>query len=224
MQCLADLCTSNASAIAGTQELICKAVLLDEANSDLLLDVEFDGEHVSLAWVDEDGRSSKPLKALSRSHDEMDRTIIDNFRCQLDLFSQMCLDRQYMAIQILQPKLPVEMFLRCMRDPSLAFELRASFCRLLLHLHVDSEPQKVIIPVEYTRLWNEIPDDMITFQTYRMRSDASSRMQFAKTIEFVNKYLQGLERVCLICFVVAVLTQLFFRTSTAPSKTAAATF
>jgi hypothetical protein len=199
VQCLADLCTSNGSAIAGTQELICKAVLLDDRNSDLLLDVTFDGDHVILSWVDEDGRSSHLLKILSRSHDEMDRTIIDNFRCQLDLYSQMCLDRQYMAIQILQPKLPIELFLRCMRDSSLTFELRASFCRLMLHLHVDSEPQEIITPVEFARLWSDIPDDYVTYDSYRLRAEVKSssttQQHFAKTIDFVNKYLHGLEKV-----------------------------
>ncbi|XP_061430042.1 inositol 1,4,5-trisphosphate receptor type 1-like [Lethenteron reissneri] len=202
LEYLADLCVSNHTAIAVTQELICKSVL-NPTNSDILLETKLCQMtatnqycEVWLYWRDsEKSPHSKSVRALaesSRTFNADDDEILVYYRYQLNLFSRMCLDRQYLAIDRLSSELSVELILHCMSDEGLPYDLRASFSRLMLHLHVDRDPQEPVTPVRYARLWYKVPT-RITINDYDAcngTSTAESQSRFKETIAFVEDYLR----------------------------------
>lgn len=210
---LSDLCVSNHIAIPVTQELICKCVL-DPKNSDILiqtelrplkemaqsheyLSIEYSEEEVWLTWTDKNNehheKSVRQLAQEARAGNAHDENVLSYYRYQLKLFARMCLDRQYLAIHEISKQLGIELIFLCMADEMLPFDLRASFCHLMLHVHVDRDPQELVTPVKFARLWTEIPT-AITIKDYDSNLNASrddKKNKFASTMEFVEDYLNN---------------------------------
>ncbi|XP_061583880.1 inositol 1,4,5-trisphosphate receptor type 1-like isoform X4 [Cololabis saira] len=212
---LSDLCVSMNKSIPVTQELICNAVL-DSSNADILIETKLvlsrfeietttpngenpveaeDEEEVWLFWKDNckeiRSKSIRELAQDAKEGQKEDQEVVSYYRCQLNLFARMCLDRQYLAINKISGQLDVDLILRCMSDEDLPFDLRASFCRLMLHMHVDRDPQEQVTPVKYARLWSEIPskiaiDDYDTDETTR----DEIKERFSLTMDFVENYLR----------------------------------
>ncbi|KAM4675653.1 inositol 1,4,5-trisphosphate-gated calcium channel ITPR2 [Discoglossus pictus] len=210
---LSDLCVSNTTAIPVTQELICK-FMLSPGNADILIQTklvsmqvdnplecsiltdDIDEEEVWLYWIDSNkephGKAIRHLAQEAKEGTKADLEVINYYRYQLNLFARMCLDRQYLAINQISTQLSVDLILRCMSDEGLPYDLRASFCRLMLHIHVDRDPQESVVPVKYARLWTEIPT-RISIHDYDSFTDSSRdemKRKFALTMEFVEEYLK----------------------------------
>ncbi|XP_028303990.1 inositol 1,4,5-trisphosphate receptor type 1 isoform X11 [Gouania willdenowi] len=211
---LSDLCVSMNKSIPVTQELICNAVL-DLSNADILIETKLvlsrfeievaangdnpveaeDEEEVWLFWKDNCKEiRSKSIRELAQDAKEgqnEDQEVVSYYRCQLNLFARMCLDRQYLAINKISGQLDVDLILRCMSDEELPFDLRASFCRLMLHMHVDRDPQEQVTPVKYARLWSEIPSQ-IAIDDYDSDGTTKDEIKerFCLTMDFVENYLR----------------------------------
>ncbi|XP_051964558.1 inositol 1,4,5-trisphosphate receptor type 3-like isoform X4 [Xyrauchen texanus] len=210
---LSDLCVSNNVAIAVTQELICKCVL-DTKNQDILMKTERrapkevqhtsdyleefgDDDEVWLIWSEKANetheKSIRQLAQESRQGNVHDENVLMYYRYQLKLFARMCFDRQYLAIDEISKQLDVELLSLCMMDESLPFDLRASFCRLMLHAHVDRDPQELVTPIKFARLWTDIPTS-ISIKDYDSHMDYSrdnKKNKFASTMAFMEEYLNN---------------------------------
>ncbi|XP_025781859.1 inositol 1,4,5-trisphosphate receptor type 3 [Puma concolor] len=205
---LSDLCVSNHIAIPVTQELICKCVL-DPKNSDILiqtelrpvkemaqsheyLSIEYSEEEVWLTWTDKNNehheKSVRQLAQEARAGNAHDENVLSYYRYQLKLFARMCLDRQYLAIDEISQQLGVDLIFLCMADEMLPFDLRASFCHLMLHVHVDRDPQELVTPVKFARLWVvSLAHNLIYFGFYSF----SELLRLTRTLLGIIDCVQG---------------------------------
>ena len=210
---LADLCVCRGEANKKIQELICNSVL-SEKNRDIFMKTEMvppanggDKGDIFICWAETFIRGScKSLVKCADSKLEEDQEMIDYYRHQLGLLAQMCQDQQYLAIDPpperkllnLSSELPIELVLQCISDTRLPCDIRASFCRLMLHLHVVRGSP--VTAVRHARLWREIPDT-VSVQYYhsnatedgsRPRHNAPNSGHFKKVLKIVEDYLADL--------------------------------
>ncbi|WKY04843.1 hypothetical protein Q1695_005670 [Nippostrongylus brasiliensis] len=171
---LADLCVCRGEANKKVQELICNSVL-SEKHRDILMETKLIDGEVHIGWMGQQPMRSLVELAESAKRNSDDADFLDYYRHQLDLLAQMCQEQQYLAIDPpperkllnISQQLPTDLVLRCMSDARLPCEVRASFTRLMLHLHVvRGSPLSAI---RHARLWTDIASE-VKVQSYKASS------------------------------------------------------
>ncbi|EFC42710.1 predicted protein [Naegleria gruberi] len=101
---------------------------------------------------------SQALSANTANFDGQDDFLIllNFFQKQIELLSLLCLGRNKEAIQYIQNKFSYELILACIKEKNLPFEIRSSFCTLLLNCFLDVDPYEANPTISFTRKWTEI--------------------------------------------------------------------
>nr|pir hypothetical protein F33D4.2a - Caenorhabditis elegans [Caenorhabditis elegans] len=200
---LADLCVCRGEANKKIQELICTSVLSSK-HRDIFMDTKIIDGEIEVGWAPNFRKLVDIAEGAKSNSDDAEH--LDYYRHQLDLLSQMCQEQQYLAIDPpperrlmnISQQLPAELVLQCMSDNRLPYDLRGSFTRLMLHLHVvRGSPMSAI---RHARLWWSIPEN-VNVSTYESVSveaySDGSRMRIGegiahKVLATVETYLMGL--------------------------------
>lgn len=215
LDCLGDLCiTSNGSVCSTTQSLICESILFksnddilietftDHSNGQILLSTKHWIPYNDTKFVREVCRTSRPLHDIvmsARVGCERNAFILNYYRHQLDLFSALCVGRQLKAINAISEKLSLKLVQQCIRDGELPSELRASFCKLLLHLYLIKGSRNPVPPINLKRKWTDIAEKVsLEIYDYHDNNDLQTPLpvdEFVETMEFVEMYLNDLTAI-----------------------------
>jgi inositol 1,4,5-triphosphate receptor type 3 len=85
------------------------------------------------------------------------KRVADYFIAQLNLAAEVCLDRNYVAIELCETTLPFDALFAILKTPELDPSLYAAIVRVITCIHVDRDPQTVLRVPRLSRILNEEP-------------------------------------------------------------------
>lgn len=147
LQFLRAVCTHNDEGITVNQEKVHEQL--------------FESPHVHSRAVISTAIDSKKLYLLLPSNQSIgeERVLLDScysegqlimyhgeltyFAALLELFADICLGRNHVSTESIKKWLPLETITNYMWNKDLSIEIRAAFCRLLLHVYLDSYPRQI---------------------------------------------------------------------------------
>ncbi|KAF7640278.1 hypothetical protein Mgra_00000106 [Meloidogyne graminicola] len=194
---LADLCVCRGEANKKIQELICNCVL-NEKNREIFMLTEkrylnnLQDFEVYICWGYSGSKCSSLINCSKLIAEKDEKEMFNYYKNQLELFSQLCQEQQYLAIDPpperkllnISQQLPIDLVIKCISDNRLPFDIRASFCRLMLHLHIIRGSP--VPSIRHARLWRDIPKNVEIKKYY-----TSSTLEFYKNNEYNNNSIDS---------------------------------
>ena len=147
------ICSCQGRGIDSNQTML--ATLLLIKGQDLLVQLRDNGEVA--------GRDIKALcpgepneVSLDHVHGRAEKYLI----AQLSTFAEMCFDRNYIAMSILQEMLPYSTLLAVTRSHDIAWGMKAACVNLINTLYVDCKPQEAFRFGNLAFAWSAVMDDV----------------------------------------------------------------
>lgn len=85
-----------------------------------------------------------------------DMLLYNYFQALINLCASTCLSRNYKGIKLLENIYTLDQVIDCTLNEKIPYAMRASFARLLIHLHMNKDPlEKLNLPI-MTRVWQDI--------------------------------------------------------------------
>eukprot|EP00941_MAST-03F_sp_MAST-3F-sp1_P004102 g4102.t1 len=126
--------------------------------------------------------------------------IYEYYIYQLRLLAALCLDRNYLGIEQLEPLLTIETVVSCTFDDRLTLRTRKAFGELLQALYIDRAPQNKVAFPRYARLYerNEAKifgNDIIDATKVESLPSNSEPNKFALIQCLIQRYYENLDKM-----------------------------
>ena len=190
---LAALCSCLDEAIISNQNNMVELVLEnDETKSILVMPIKDKGEEVEVN-VESDGLSNWINLKDFQNYSEVDNNsrLYKYYISFIDLMAEMCLQRNYRAINNLSNSYSLIAIYKAIVHPRLENQLKSKFLKLLYNMYIDKEPFDDLQVPNFTRVWTEISPLGNRIQYYK--NDLPFHIHKIKN--YVIQYLKSTEGV-----------------------------
>lgn len=204
---LSSLCTCHGQPMAEVQALLRKK-LLEATKTSIVFDtfVEPRTRHIMVfAPTDADGSLARKLEAFLQwprvampLHEFLKASQANDhyFATVVHFMATLCIDRETDAQELLRDSryAPLSEVLGSLSDPALTTRCKAAYCRLLLHVYVDSEPLHDRSE-SLDREWDDIGDKALTAKAIadidKLLALPSGSSGLSHVLDWVEKFLSG---------------------------------
>ena len=120
-----------------------------------------------------------------------DLRIFNYFKSLINLNAEICLQRNYKGILLLEKLYSLDQVYHCAISSTVPLKLRSKFAKLLLHLHIDKDPlEEITVPV-LTRVWDEVAQSSTTLP----KSKVPIPQQLLQLKPFISNFLADLNGI-----------------------------
>lgn len=180
----------NGKPLTGHQREISQLLLRDKKMREKLMyklkmDETFNKVQYCLNYNGSKWDNLDKLKTTSNFLDYLGSSPFDYFVSFTFLLGDLCLMRNYKAIETLQKFIPFEICFTIITSNDYPISIKEAFANLMTNLWVDVAPlQKVFVP-NYIKLWGELKDTKYENQAIREKRDQIETLK-QKVIEYLN--------------------------------------
>ena len=185
------ICICNGRPMARNQGLISCAILTDSTNRKKIIpELKLEG---GLVWVK--APKDKKISKVWISLDELsDDTVEDSvrrfglfYKAITNLLGDLCLERNYSAIDTLQAAISMEVCREIVCSERYSYSVRSAFCTLMTNLWVDVYPFMRSQYPSNVKLWNPVKSELMPVED---KSKINSQ-EYTKLKEYLLSFLKG---------------------------------
>lgn len=138
--------------------MLSNLILLEEkAKKAILVPIMISRENEIKMYIEEEKKWENMLFLKSKKHHK--RIVFYKYFISLiNFLSDLCYQRNYLAIDILSSYYPLELCLKIITNDSYHFDIRESFCTLTRNLWINVSPYNEINYPNKIKIWEEMKD------------------------------------------------------------------